>query len=314
MLLTVLVFASAVISVTTITIHSSEIGKIRGALFQDAIDKRLQDVFWAINNFPGSAGKDLLFLRTLSNENDIKNFIRKNDAYQNVFLFQYGSDCAMVIPSKTGDISRVCGSSLPTAVASALRVSQTASKAEIRVSSLVDYAGQPALLYSSGRNTGGIIISVINANYFLEEIRRLSRDSEAVFLLDSNGYYLAHPDSAKEKISGGSDNFYQDYPIIPQKTLDDITVRRIENKDVVFTFWRIYPTESNFAFYEGTLTQAESSGDDYWIMTAVSQKPKTISLARDASYTTSVSIVTLMHILMLTILCAFVRKFNRYGN
>ncbi len=125
-------------------------------------------------------------------------------------------------------------------------------------------------------NKKGIIITNIYADYFLEDIRRFQREGEAVFLVNAEGSYLAHPDRKKEFafMFGGNDNFYNDYPNIPRGVLSDFSKRRVENDNLIFSFQRIYPTISSFEVHEGSKTiMGENSQDRYfWVLASVTEK------------------------------------------
>ena len=56
----------------------------------------------------------------------------------------------------------------------------------------------------------------------------------------------------------------------------DNGMRVFKTNNRFFVFWRIYPTESNFAIYEGSSKIFENNGesDYFWTMVAVSEKPE----------------------------------------
>jgi len=108
-------------------------------------------------------------------------------------------------------------------------------------------------VFNENKEFRGLILLTIYLDYFLEDIRRFQREGEIVVLINKEGDYLAHP--AKEKefalITGGSDNFYKDYPQIGQVMLSDLRKDRIESDDLIFSFKYIHPTSGNFALMSG---------------------------------------------------------------
>jgi hypothetical protein len=263
-----------------------------------AIDERLKGVFAVINDFPGSAAKDILFLKTLSREEDVFNFITRNNVYRDVYIFGSSGDCVARINALTG-IGAICNVVPDVVVRVEREWPKDMAQDIVYISPVVLYKDAPALIYAT-RRAGGSIVSVIDANYFLEEIRRLSRDGEAVYLLLRDGSYLAHPNRAKEKLFGGEDNFYHDFTDVLGGALDDPEMRRFESDAHIFTFWRIHPSISNFAIYEGAraLYGKEQADEDYWIMVAVSEKPDARPWWQKASYLTTVGLIVLLHVFL----------------
>ena len=131
-------------------------------------------------------------------------------------------------------------------------------------------------IFNSVGERKGIIISNIYVDYFLEEIRRFQRAGEKAFLINKDGYYLAHPEQDKEFafMFGAEDNFYLDYPEIERENLSDFTKRRIEVGELIFSFRHVYPTVGAFEIYEGSKKTIgnHSDNDYYWILVSVSDK------------------------------------------
>lgn len=287
---------SAALALVSISSQYRETYRLRQYVSVNAVEGRLSGVFAAMNDFPGSAGKDMLFLRTLSSiselysnfkvetwrlaHGDIQQFIERNVAYDEMHL--HASPCmftARRVSEEKGDTS--CVSPNPI-IDNAITHTLDLPQGSVYVSPLVAYTRSvlgkehtiPAILYGTRVSTpgseDGVIVAVVNANYFLEEVRRLKRPGETVYLVNTDGSYIAHPESGKEMVSGGTANFYEDFPAVSPGTLSDKDVQMLNAKDTFFTFKRITPTASNFALYE------KSSGDvadaTYWVLVAVSEK------------------------------------------
>ena len=99
---------------------------------------------------------------------------------------------------------------------------------------------------------GGIIILAIHnilifnvyADFFLEDIRRMMGEGEISFLVNNDGYYLAHPDKSKEYsfMFDGSNSITSDYGPIGNEIISELDNTHLENEDYVFTFRHLYPT------------------------------------------------------------------------
>ena len=130
-------------------------------------------------------------------------------------------------------------------------------------------------VFNSVGDKVGLIVLTIDASYFLDDIRNYSKPDEKVYLIDSRGFYLAHPEKSKEFVSGKDSfgSFVDDYSDIGEEILTS-DERRLENDDYVFSLRRIYPTASGF----------ELLGDNYddsyhWILVSVREQPKTQGFA-----------------------------------
>lgn len=289
----VLIVASALISFVSLFSQFKETARLKHYVAASAIEERLGGVFTAINDFPGSAGKDMLFLRSLSSiaifynefsvaqwrraHADLQQFIDRNTAYDEIHI--HAPVCTFTVrrvSDESGDTACVSpGDMLGDTVAETHKLKD----GSVYVSPLVPYTRKiegkdstiPAVMYgtrvSAQGSEDGIAVAVVNANYFLEEIRRLRREGEAVYLVATDGSYLAHPERGKERMEGGNANFYEDYPGAPAGILSDASARRIEANDKVFTFLRITPTASNFALYDD---EDPVQDGRLWVIVAVS--------------------------------------------
>lgn len=324
---------SAASSIIVVAFRFNEVRHLEESFLRDAISRRLENSFAAINNFPGSAGRDLSFLHNLSSVqnlhnskdkiispevySDFKNVLNNNSAYKDLFFYRKEFDCAMRVSGNDKHDRKSCESP-PPVIADILKRVDPLDIGQIYISPIMSYNDFslekeeiPVIVYVAPANIDCHIVSVIDASYFLEEIRRMSREGEQVFLLDKDGAYLANTDRAKEKFVGWQSppsqnavarrsNFYKDFPDAPKEVLSDVSVRWAETQSNQFAFWRIYPTESNFAIYEGT---NKIMGEDYrkeyfWVMAAVSDKVENDSWWKSQSYAVVISIILISHMLV----------------
>lgn len=292
------VIVSAVVSVVFVMSQSNKAARAEKMSAYNAINHRLEKTFATMNDFPGSAGKDILFLRVLSSaqnmrkssslvmlpemRDDFKNFLNNKNFYKDIFFYKKDFNCA-IRENYDGQDEYSCEALTPFMSEIVARVDSLVAE-EIYISPIVSYAdislkdedkAVSVVVYAMPVNADCAIISVIDVDYFLDEFRRSTRDGESVFLLDRDGYYLANSNRSKEKFFGGiNDNFYKDFPEAPLGILSDVNVRVFETDTKIMTFGRIYPTESNFAIYEGSnKIMGEGHTDEYfWTMAVVSDR------------------------------------------
>lgn len=322
---TLFVVLSGVLTLFSISSQYRETYRLHNYVETSAVEERLSGAFAAMNDFPGSAGKDMLFLRSLSSitdfyndfsvatwrrtHEDIQQFIDRNIAYDEVHL--HAPTCMITarrVSEERGNTS--CSSHNPT-IDNAVTRTLALPQGSVYVSPLVAYTrtvlGEkstiPAILYGTRVSTPGseegVAIAVIHADYFLEEIRRLKRSGETVYLVHTNGAYIAHPEREKELIAGGTANFYQDYPSVPSGMLSDQSVRSFESDSFMFTFERITATASNFVLYDG-VDQDATTG--YWVLVAVSENNAAGFWFLSIPYLVTVLIVGIAHALVILLL------------
>ena len=285
----------------------------------DTIDQRVKFIILEINDFPKSAGNEILFLSKLSciagvsrladggakeiamkdSQNDFLTFLRENNAYyQLIYVDKNGKEIVKATANPDNTYSLASGDELRDISSEYLFKKTIAlSDKEIFVSPLmlntdngkVENVGTlnnpkyvPVIKYAThifdddGNSLGMIILSV-DANYFLEDIRRSQRDGEKVFLVNNDGYYLANYEEEKEFSFMFSDrdySIYKDYPFLSPDVLKDSDNRRFEIDGVIFTFRNIYPTATSFEVHEGS---QQVFGDNpeqeyYWILVSVSDR------------------------------------------
>ena len=130
-------------------------------------------------------------------------------------------------------------------------------------------------VFSDKGEPRGIVISNVYADYFLDDIRNFQREGEATFLIANDGYYLAHPEKAKEfafMFDNKDDNFAKDYPEVADRIMENCSKRRIETDDSIFTYRCIYPMASSFGIYEGSKKFTGDKDNDYWILVTATDK------------------------------------------
>ena len=111
----------------------------------------------------------------------------------------------------------------------------------------------------------GILVANVYADYFLDDIRELSRNGDMVMLINQNGYYLAHPEKEKEYgfMFGNDENFFTDYPEITRQIIEDKTGLRAKSNKWIATYEYITPQESSFEIYKGF---EDRTDEYYWIL------------------------------------------------
>jgi len=280
----------------------------------DAIGQSVDSVFLDINDFPQQEGNDILYIGKINSLHDLlnsqgigteenkrklakdfMNFMEVNPAYYNL---RYIDENGMEIIKVEND-----GESLFVVEDEKLQDKSDSpyfnkimmlDKDEIYISRLdlnvensilenrgteetpeyipVIRYGMPVFDYGGKRK--GFLIFDIYADYFLEDIRRASRNGDFMFLVDNNGYYLAHRDKSREFsfMFGEEDRIDIDYPDVGLEILRSFDKRFIETEDFVFTFRHIYPTVGTFEIYQGSRKIFGDKPEDehYWVLVSVS--------------------------------------------
>ncbi len=315
-----LMICSCVFCIAIFYMPYSQDDALRESFANQSIDNRLKDTFDSMNNFPGSAGKDLLFLSQLSSvrtyadfpsesamastQKDFQNFISKNYVYYKLYLFGADGQCLGMAWNNKVDTDAQCQQAKKSLGGDLKKISPLGSN-DIYTSQIKMYQNIPAIVYGTHIFSGGAgadVVAVVSANYFLEDIRQLARSGETVFLLNKNGQYLANPDRSKEEFSGGTANFYQDFPQLLGGILQNNNAKRFETAQRIFTFWRIYPTEDNFTVYKND-TQNTAMPDNYYLILAgVSDKPANNAWWSHTSFIILAVVIILLHALAISLL------------
>lgn len=325
---------SGVLALLSISSQYRETHTLRDYMATSATEERLSGVFAVINNFPGSAGMDMLFLRGLSSVTelygdfstgqkkrvyeDIQQFIDQNIAYDEVYVDM--PICTFAV-RRTNENQRdmSCISRNPI-VNDAITRTRELPYGSVYISPLVAYTRDegdgtdviPAILYgtkiSTDEGPSSAIVAVVNAEYFLEEVRRLERPGERVYLVNTDGSYIAHSEPAREFMVGSAANFYDDFPKVQAKTLSDKNIRTLEAGENVFIFKRITPTASNFALYDG---QVGHQDNRYWVLVAVSEKSTTGHWFLSPAYITTSIVIVVTHAFAILVLFLVRVSLNR---
>lgn len=228
----------------------------------DIIDQRMSSVLIDINNFPRSAGNDILFLSKLFSLKDVVNseknqldklgnlksnfleFSKENTAYYQLkYINEFGNEIVNV--EFDGENSFIVSNSNLKNIKDKyyFKHSMKLDNEEVYLSKIdlnvidgvLDNRGTeenpiyvPIIIYSTPifddyGGRKGIVVSNVYADYFLEEIRRYKRNGEEVFLIDDKGYYLANPDRSKE-FGFTTKQDYNFYKDYPQIIKEDLII------------------------------------------------------------------------------------------
>lgn len=175
------------------------ISNLKDFLWKDAVDDRLSHTFTVINNFPGSAGEDLMFLKALESEQDLHNFLTIRKMPVELHVIRNNVSCLLFSSdAQRQNLNNDCADLSPV-ILDAADKARLLTPEEIAISRLIAYNGRPSLLYSSPAGNGDVFVLAVDIEYILEDIRRLSRKNESVYLLNNNGEYLANRERGKEK-------------------------------------------------------------------------------------------------------------------
>ncbi len=280
--------------------------KIHSASAIDMINQRTTSLLFEMNIFPQDIGDDLLFLSELSSlkrvissegearnpaieslENDFLTFLKGSAAYYQLrYLDENGDE--IVRTEFDGNNYKLVPENELQNKKDRYYFNETIglndgevylSRLDLNIENgIIENRGteenpvyvpviRVATPVFSNRKLKGIVIFNIYANYFLDDIRRAKRDGEGVFLIDKEGYYLAHPDREKEFafMFDGSDNFYNDYPEVSREIALDPNKKIFKSEDLIFSFKYIYLTALG--------ARINNLNEDYsWILVTVSEK------------------------------------------
>lgn len=270
----------------------------------DSIDQRISSIIFEINNFPSGIGDDILFLSELSSikkinnnqttkdfEEDLIQFMQSNGVYYQLNYFDNKGKQIIGLEFDGQGYNKLYnqnGKNNFEEIDKLGRGELFISPLELNIKNgEIENRGTketpiyvPILNYITpifeNENKKGMLTSKIYANYFLEDIRRAQRDGEKLFLINQEGYYLAHPNKSKEfshLLNYEKSNFYNDYKEINNSEMKDGR-KKIETDNLTFNFRYIYPTISSFEIYEGSnkILGEESENKYYWILISVSDK------------------------------------------
>ena len=291
--------------------------KIYSADAVDIIDQRMTSLLSEVNIFPQYVGDDLIFLSRLSSlkkvisseesnknitsnlENDFVAFIKQSTIYSQLGYIDKDGKEIVRVEFENGIYKIFSHGDLENKKEEGY-FSETINfnKGEIFVSQIIlniedgeiENRGTkenpiyfPIILSAvpvfndNGEKTGVLFLS-LEADYFLGDIRNSQREGEEVFLINEEGYYLAHPDRGKEFafVFGRDDSIYNDYPEISKEILFDYNKRRFETDNLIFSFRYIYPTAGGFGVNKGSeKIFGENPEESYfWVLVSVSDKDR----------------------------------------
>lgn len=261
------------------------------------IDQRLSSLFFEINNFPRGPGQDVVFLSRLTSLSNYISGSPDNKAAHDSMLKDFdiyrdqsnAYDEVEYIPFV--EVEDYCtlhepGENLEDCLEHEefKKKAGEMSNGEVYISQLhrnpryekglITALHYMTPVFDNANMKKGIVVLTVNTNYFLEDIRNYSKPGEMVYLIDSKGFYLAHPDQKKEFVASqdGLGSFVNDYPDISEKALSS-NERRLENEEYIFSLRRIYPTASSFEMHD----ESQNEVSYYWILVSVYEKPAVLS-------------------------------------
>jgi len=289
--------------------------KIYSADSVDIINQRLSSLLSEVNIFPQYAGDDLVFLSRLSSlkkvtsskeinediisdlENDFSEFLKQSTAYyqlgyidkegQEILRVEFEEGIYKIFPQDELENKKEEDYFSETINFNEREVFISQIILNIEDGEIENRGTEenpiyfPLILsavpvFSDNGERIGVIFLSFEADYFLDDIRNFQRLGEEVFLINEEGYYLAHPDRGKEFafIFGKDDNIYSDYPEISKEILLDYNRRRFETDNLIFSFKYIYPTVGDFNVNRGSeKVFGENPEESYfWILVSVSNK------------------------------------------
>jgi len=297
--------------------------KIYNANALNLIDQRMKGVFLEINNFPGSAADDILFLSRLSGfnnlvssegtisekksiENDFLAFLKQSSAYyqvryinelgKEIFRVDFdGQEYKVIKPSELQDkqyryyfnqtMSLAKGEVFISRLDLNVEDGMIENRGTERNPKYVPVIRYATPVFNSQDEHQGIVIVNVYADYFLEDIERSQKEREVTFLINNNGYYLAHPQKEKEfafMFDDKGDNFSKDYPKVADGIIENCQERRTETEDFIFTYRCIHPMSSSFEVHEGSQKLFANNGDGYyWILITVTNKDEVQKTFKD---------------------------------
>ncbi len=284
---------------------------------KDMIDQRMTSLIYEMNIFPGGAGGDVVFLSKLSrlreigglaemvakNETeklaeDFVEFLKENNAYYQLRYINEngmeviradfdGEDYQMITQRRLQDKSlryyfnEAISLDEGEVYISQLDLNIENQKIENRGTEenpiYVPVIRFATPVFDDKGNNRGIIIVNVYADYFLNDVRRAQRAGEIVFLINEEGYYLAHPNKEKEfafMFDEKEDNLYKDYPEVAKEILSAPNKRRIETEELIFSYRYIYPTAESYETNKGTSKIFGENPENryFWILVSVSDK------------------------------------------
>ena len=281
----------------------------------DALNERLVPLFYQINAFPKRVAQEVLFLSELSS---LKNVVERpsqktyekllhdlftpeenNGIYHKIlyinerreeqmrmtadgkvyFNTPENSLGAVINDSYVSDIFALSEGEVYISDFDFAAHADSARNGTATEQTLIVRFGTPVMGNDGKRE--GIIVAEIYANFFLDDIRNLSRDNEQIFLLDQDGQYLVHPEIEKEygTLLGTQHNFIEDYPKVAKQVLSQFEKRLVISDTSFFSLRHIFPATANYALARGSqrLLGANPDRDFFWVLISVVDKEDILS-------------------------------------
>jgi len=289
--------------------------KISSADSADIINQRLSSLLSEVKIFPQFVGDDLIFLSRLSSfkkvmssgesnesvisylENDFLEFLKQSTAYyqlgyidkegNEIVKIEFDEKTYKIIPkenleNRKEEVYFAETLNFNEGEVFISQINLNTKNGEIENRGTREYPEYvPIILtavptFNENREKTGVIFLSFYADYFLNDIRNFQREEEGIFLINEEGYYLAHPDREKEFASafGRDDSIYKDYPEISKEILFDFSRRRFETDDLIFSFRHLYPTAGDYRVHKGSEKVFGDNPEEnyFWVLVSVSDK------------------------------------------
>lgn len=269
----------------------------------DSIDDRIDLLSTSINLVPRGVSDDLLFLTQLSSlervvetqtlerqslfENDLFAFLNENTIY---YTIEYWNEDGEFIMGASFDREKAYRDTF-THLSSVEGLQEHFDRirvldpGDVYVSPVIltrrentSDVGMPVLYYGTPviqkGEMKGVLVALVYADYFLDNVRNASYGEESIFLVDREGQYLAHHNRENEFgfITGSGISLFTHYPGIAERLLVRDRDRHIEYEEKIITMRHIHPTISSFEVHRGAeKVFGENSYDrHFWVLVSVS--------------------------------------------
>ncbi len=286
--------------------------KLYSAERMDVIDYRMTSLLSEINIFPQYIGDDLVFLSKLSSlkkiifreekaedspledlENDFLEFLKQSDSYyqlgyideegNEVVKVEFNGNVYRIVPKENLEnkknvdyFNKTIEFDYREVFISKINLNMKGGEIESRNNEYVPIILSAIPVFTDNMKKTGVIFLSYYVDYFLEDIRRSQREGEEVFLVNNEGFYLAHENREKEFgfVFGNEESIYNDYPGISKEILFDYNKRKFETDDLIFSFRYLYPTAGDFWIHKGSeKVFGENPEENYfWVLVIISDK------------------------------------------
>lgn len=123
-------------------------------------------------------------------------------------------------------------------------------------------------LFDNFGKSKGVVVTNIYADFFLHEIQGSQIVGAETFLINAKGFYLSHPDKAKEFefMFGKESSFFNDYPDITKDILANDGRIFLDKKDYTVSFKYVYPAFGKVNF------QKTPKENHFWVLVIIYKK------------------------------------------